>query len=95
MTNNINPSPGYILTKPYEIPNKIFKNLKETAGEDQISEVIEVGDDVVDDSGNTRSTHVKKGDKIIHAYTNKTFTRLDEEYRFCHFTEVHGTYGSK
>lgn len=91
----IKPAPGYILTKPYEIPNKVFKNLKETAGEDQISEVIGVGEEVMDDQGNTRSTYVKKGDKIIHAYTNKTFSRLDEEYRFVHFTEVHGTYESK
>lgn len=90
----IKPQPGYILTKPYVQKQKVFKSAKETIGEDQMSEVLEVGDSVQDEKGNLRTTSVKKGDIILHAYSNKTLEVDFEEYRFVHFTEVHATYES-
>jgi len=90
----ITPQPGYILTKPFII-KKTFKSPKENIGEDQLSEVIEVGSSVKDDKGELRTTNVKKGDKIYHSYSNKTLEIDFQDYRFVHFTEVHGIYESK
>lgn len=88
------PQPGYLFCKPYIQKQKVFKSAKETVGEDQMSEVLEVGPDVLDDKGNLRTTSVKKKDVILHAYSNKTLEVDFEEYRFVHFTEVHATYES-
>ena len=54
----IKPQPGYILTKPYVQKQKVFKSAKETIGEDQMSEVLEVGDSVQDEKGKDRKSVV-------------------------------------
>lgn len=90
--NLIKPYPGYIHCEAYIADDGVFKSQKETIGEDQLSTVISVGDDVMDSDGNMRNTPAKPGDIIIHTSTNKLITIFHEEVRFVHFTEVHGQY---
>ena len=95
MTTNITPAPGYLLAIPHINKTSTFKPVKETDGLDQLSEVLEVGDSIIDSEGIERKSFAKKGDIILHAYSNKEFEIDFTKYRFVHFTEIHGTYGSK
>ena len=86
---NINPTAGYLLAKPY-IFKSTFQSVKETDGLDQKSVILEVGDEVEDNNGIARKSPCKKGDVVIHAYSNKEFEVEFTKYRFIHFSEVHG-----
>lgn len=86
----IEPSAGYILCQPYLPKNTTFVSGRESSGEDQKSEVLVVGNDVIDNEGNLRASPCQKGDIIIHAQTNKEFELSFTKYRFVHFSEVHG-----
>lgn len=85
----IKPEKGYLLAIPF-VEDATFKSVKESDGVDQKSKVLVVGDSVMDDKGNMRSTTAKTGDIILHAYSNKEFEINFTKYRFVHFTEVHG-----
>ncbi len=89
---NIQPAPGYLLTKPYIKEDKIFKSAKETEGEDQLSTIIAVGEDVLDDNGNVRTSPAKVGQIIIHTINNSPIEIEGELYRFVHFVQTHGVY---
>lgn len=88
-TLNIKPSPGYILTQPY-IEDKVFKSAKEQDGMDVLSEVLSVGDEVVDSNGVLRQAPCKVGDIVYSAYSLKEFEKDFSKYRFLHFSELHG-----
>ena len=87
---NILPHKGYILCKRFVQPQSIYKSLGESVGEDQKSEVIAVGEDILDSNNILRTPDCKVGDIIIHADSNKTFEIDHEMYRFVHFSEIHG-----
>lgn len=89
---NIKPTPGYLLCKIYLFEDTPFKTGREAAGEDKMSEVLEVGENVKDAQGILRTAPCKKGDIILSADSNKTFTIGFDAYRFIHFSEVHGIY---
>lgn len=89
-TSKIKPFPGYILATPYINEDEVFKSVKETDGMDQKSVVIAIGDDVLDDNGNTRTTQARLKDIIVHAYSNKEFEIEFTKYRWVHFSEIHG-----
>lgn len=86
----VKPHPGYLFVKPYIETDGSFISAKETVGEDQRSVVLEIGDSVTDSQGILREANCKKGDIIIHASTNKTIQLDFTEYRFVHFSEIHG-----
>lgn len=85
----IKPSPGYFLATRY-IEKKVFESVKETDGQDQLSEILAVGDDVVDSNGITREAPAKVGDIVYHAYSLKEFERDFTKFRYIHFSEIHG-----
>lgn len=85
----IAPSSGYILTKPH-VEDKVFKSVKETDGQDQLSEVIAIGASIRDTNGDWHASPAPVGAIIYHAYSNKEFERDFTKYRFVHFTEIHG-----
>ena len=87
----VKPLEGYILVKPHIFKGP-FVSEKENLGEDQFSEVLEVGPDTTDDNGNLRTTSVKKGQIIVHRESNKDFSLDHQLYRFVHFVEIHGIY---
>ncbi len=88
-TYHITPTAGYILTTPYE-PDTTFESVRVRPGEALISEILAIGDSVMDDRGNIRTTPYKVGDIIVHAFNNKDFELGFTKYRYCHFTEVYG-----
>jgi co-chaperonin GroES (HSP10) len=83
-------NPGFIICIPYIDKEDTFTSLKETSGECQVSEVIEVGSEYIDDHGNLRKTTVKVGDKILHFWATNTFTLKFDKYRAVHFSQVIG-----
>lgn len=85
----IKPEKGYLLAIRF-VEDSTFKSTKETDGIDQKSKVLVVGEDVMDNNGNMRTTMAKEGDIILHAYSNKEFEINFTKYRFVHFSEVHG-----
>lgn len=85
-------NPGYLLVTRYQQKDKPFKSDREIPGEAILSEVLVVGDSVIDDQGTLREPPCKVGDIIVHAYNNKDFEINFTQYRFCHFTEVYGNY---
>jgi len=93
-TPDITPHPGYILCKPYVETDKPFGSVKEQDGLDQRSEILAIGQDVLDSYGVFRKPYCKVGDVILHAYSNKEFEVDFTKYRFVHFTEIHGIYAT-
>lgn len=83
-------TPGYILTQPYLPKDKPFQQKRAAVGEAQLSTVIVVGGDVIDDQGITRKAPCAVGDIIVHAYNAKDFTDDFTLCRYVHFTEVYG-----
>jgi co-chaperonin GroES (HSP10) len=92
MTNKspFKPLPGFLICKPFIDKDDTFKSEREISGDCQISEVIAVGDDYIDDHGNSRNTKVKIGDTIVHLYESNTFTIKFDKYRAVHFSRVIG-----
>lgn len=84
------PQPGFIILKPYIEKKQTFVSGKETAGDAQQSEVIAVGKEYIDDNGNKRTTNVKKGNVILHFYTQHTYEVGFDKYRAVHFSQVIG-----
>lgn len=82
--------PGWIICKPYINKNDTFHSLKETNGECQVSEVLAVGNDYIDDHGNHRKTNVKVGDIILHIWETNTVTIKFDKYILVHFSRVIG-----
>jgi len=82
--------PGYILVKPYVNDKDTFSSVRKAVGEALISEVLAVGDSVVDDNGTLRTCPVSVGDVIVHAYNAKDFEIKFKKRRFVHFTEIYG-----
>lgn len=89
----IQPSPGYVLCTPYEIPNRIFKP-KEVDGLDQMSQIVAIGKNIVDGQGIVREYEGVEGDIIIHAYNNAEFEIENQKYRVVHFTGIHARWES-
>lgn len=87
----LSPFPGYILCQMF-VPKGPFESALESEGEDQLSTVLAVGEPSLDDQGEERFTDAKVGDIIAHAASNKTIKVKHTDYRFVHFTEVHGKY---
>ena len=83
-------NPGWIIAKPFVDKDDTFQSLKESSGECQVSEVLAVGDDYVDDNGNHRETKVKIGEVILHIWETNTFTLKFDKYRAVHFSRVIG-----
>lgn len=92
---NITPAPGYILAIPYVNEDEVFKSVKETDGQDVKSIVLAISSGVIDAEGVLRTAPCRVGDIVISAYSNKEFEIAFTKYRFLHFTEIHGIYGSK
>lgn len=90
----ITPHPGYILCKPYIEKDKTFIAAKEQDGLDQRSEILAIGQDVLDSYGVLRKPYCKVGDVILNAYSNKEFELDFTKYRFVHFSEIHGIYAT-
>lgn len=87
-TVSIKPTPGYLLVKPYIQTNTPYKTTKEEPGAAQKSEVLAVGDTLIDDAGITREAPCKVGDIIIHTYISDGFDLNFDEYRMVHFSQV-------
>jgi co-chaperonin GroES (HSP10) len=86
----IHPAPGYILAQPYIQKDSLFQSVKEVSGESQKSEVLAIGEDLVDDNGNIRKPNCKIGDRIIHCYLSEDFNVGTEKFRFVHFSNIRG-----
>lgn len=82
--------PGFIIAKPYIPDDQTFVTAKESAGFGQISEVLDVGGEYLDDHGNLRTSPVEKGQVILHVYSPDEFTMKFETYRAVHFSKVIG-----
>jgi co-chaperonin GroES (HSP10) len=82
--------PGWVITRPYLPKEQTFISEKETAGGAQKSEVLDVGADYIDDHGNPRTTEVKKGDVILHFYSQHDFEIEFSKYRAIHFSQIIG-----
>jgi co-chaperonin GroES (HSP10) len=90
MSTPFKPQAGYIITTPYTSKDATFVSDKETDGWAGISEVLAVGEEYIDDHGNLRQTKVKKGDIILHLYSQNTFEEGFTKYRAVHFSQVIG-----
>lgn len=86
----IHPTPGYILAKPFFLKDTPFKPAKEEAGAVQKSEVLAVGDMLIDDGGFERFAPCKVGDVIVHSYIPDEFEISFDTYRMVHFSQVKG-----
>jgi co-chaperonin GroES (HSP10) len=84
------PLPGFVICRPFVDKEDTFQSLKETSGDCQVSEVLAVGDDYIDDHGNHRTTKVKVGDMIVHFWETNTFTIKFDKYRAVHFSRIIG-----
>lgn len=89
-TPQIKPIPGWILAVPYIIPDSIFTSVKEVSGESQKSQVIAVGEDLIDDNGIGRKPNCKIGDIVVHKWLSEDFNIGTIKYRFIHFADVRG-----
>ena len=84
------PASGYLLAKPYIEKDSVFLPAKATDGLDQTSEILAVGESVIDSNGIERKAPCKVGDIVHHAYSNKEVEIKFDKFRYIHFTEVHG-----
>jgi co-chaperonin GroES (HSP10) len=89
---DIKPSQGTIVAIPFISSSSTFKSVKESSGDAQLSEVIAVGENYIDDHGTMRIAPCKVGDIIVNHYVQDTREIDFTEYRFIHFYEVRGVY---
>lgn len=87
---NISPIAGWCLGIPYIKKDSMFTSIKELSGESMCSEIIAVGDTLIDDNGIERKAPCKFGDLIYHKYLSEDFNQGTTKYRFIHFSDIRG-----
>lgn len=92
---SIKPLDGYVLCVPYTSEGSPFKPVKEQDGLDQLSEVIAVSEQVLDQNNVIRKCPVKIGDIIHHAYSNSEFEIDFTKYRYVFYSQIHGVMDAK
>lgn len=94
---NIKPASGYILLSPEEAEQTTASGivLPDTAEEKpQSGKVLAVGPDEVLDSGKTRKSPAKVGDRVIYKKWGGNEIKVDgKEYLFVKFDDVLAVYG--
>lgn len=90
MNDVITPVKGWLLGVPYIKKDSLFTSAKEVSGETMCSEIIAVGDTLIDDNNIERKAPCQVGDVIYHKFLSEDFNVGTTKYRFIHFADVRG-----
>lgn len=93
---NLKPTAGYVLLEPQEAETKTASGIvlpdSATGEKPQMGTVVAVGGDEVTDSGATRKSPVKVGDKVVYKKWGGNEIKFEgREYLFVKFDDILAT----